>query len=57
MKLTNANLTKKQMEVLELFYEKNMTLEQIAEKLKISKTSVQDRLDGAIRKFKKHMSR
>ena len=50
-------LTEKQREVIKLTFWENMTQDQIAEKLGISRASVQDRLDGAKKKLRKYMTR
>lgn len=47
-------LTKKQKEVIRLIYWENRTQEDTAKELGISRASVQDRLDGAIKKLKKY---
>lgn len=49
-------LTKKQKEVIKLIYWKNLTQEDTAKKLGISRASVQNRLDGALKKLKKYMT-
>lgn len=48
-----SKLTEKQRIVLELYYFNQKTQQEIAAKLGISRTSVQDRLDGALKKLKK----
>lgn len=51
------SLTQKQTEALELVYTNDpaMTYAEVAEYLGISRDSLQDRLDGAIKKFKKDL--
>lgn len=46
------NLTPKQAEIIELIFVENMTQEQIANKLGISRASVRDRLNGALKKLR-----
>ena len=48
-------LTQAQAEVIDMYFFQNMTQDAIAEKLGISRSSVQDRLNGALRKLKKHI--
>lgn len=47
------HLTDKQLEVLNLHFAKNLTQQEIADFLGLSRTTVQDRLTGAIKKLKK----
>lgn len=49
-------LTDKQKEVVYLYYYERLNQEQIASKIGIGRTSVQDRLDGALKKLKKHQN-
>lgn len=49
-------LTKAQREVIDLYFYKEMTQDEIAEKLNIKRTSVQSRLDCAMKKLRKLMS-
>lgn len=46
-------LTDKQIEVVDLYFGKNLTQQEIADKLNLSRTTVQDRLSGSIKKLKK----
>ena len=55
MRKALTKLTDKQKEVLYLSFQKEMTQEAIAEILGIKRTSVQDRLDGALKKLRKSM--
>ena len=48
-----GKLTEKQKEVVELYYGENLTEEQIAQRIGISRDSVHDRIEGAEKKFKK----
>lgn len=48
-----THLTDKQIEVVDLYFGKNLTQQEIANKLNLSRTTVQDRLSGSIKKLKK----
>ena len=48
-------LTEAQREAIDLYFYKEMTQEEIAETLGIKRTSVQDRINGALKKLKKSM--
>lgn len=50
-------LTENQQEAIELRFWKELTQKQIAKKLGISRESVKDRLDGAIKRLEKYMTR
>lgn len=49
------HLTQAQAEVIQLHFYQNMTQEAVAKKLGISRSSVQDRLNTALKKLRKHM--
>jgi RNA polymerase sigma factor (sigma-70 family) len=57
-KLADAmtRLTQAQSEVIQLCFYQNMTQEAAAKKLGLSRASVQDRLNGALKKLRKYMS-
>lgn len=48
------HLTAKQLVVVQLYYYDNLTQQQIADKLGISRRSVEDRIDGALKKLRKY---
>lgn len=48
-------LTAKQKEVYRLYYEQGYTLQEIGERLGIGRTSVRERLEGAVRKLSKQL--
>lgn len=53
MKKAIENLTDKQIEVIKLYFYEQMTQDEISQKLGIGRTSVESRLNGAIKKLKK----
>ena len=56
LKKAMKKLTDAQREAINLYFYKKMTQDEIAETLGIKRTSVQDRLDGALKKLRKLMS-
>ena len=50
-----SRLTQAQAEVIQLHFYQNMTQDAVAEKMGISRSSVQDRLNSALKKLRKHM--
>ena len=57
LKEAMSHLKEKQMEVIQLYFYHDMTQQQIADKLGISRSSVQDRLDGALKKLRKYVKK
>lgn len=52
-----SHLKEKQMEVIQMYFYQNMSQQQIADKLGISRSSVQSRLDAALKKLRKYIKR
>ena len=51
------HLTEKQLQVIELYYYEQLTQQAIADRLGISRTSVQDRHDSALKKLRKYIKK